>query len=192
MIGWLTGTVREIDPSGVLLLETGGGVGYELAVSMQTLCNHPVGSRIELSVHTHVREDQISLFGFANARERALFRKLINISGIGAKTALAMLSALGGVELMRAIDRADAAAIARTPGIGLKTAQRLILELKGKLELESDEKGAADSGNKVAGDVRSALQNLGYKPAQIEAAMKTLPESDDFAALFRDALKAMK
>ncbi|HXH71503.1 MAG TPA: Holliday junction branch migration protein RuvA, partial [Mariprofundaceae bacterium] len=125
MIGWLSGTVRDLDPAGIVVLET-SGVGYELSVSLQTLCKLKQGDKAELHVHTHVREDQITLFGFASRRERALFRKLNTVSGIGARMALNLMSGMPADELLAAIDGGDETAIARTPGIGKKTAQRLI------------------------------------------------------------------
>ncbi len=186
MIGWLAGTVREIDPAGYLLLDV-NGVGYDVHVSMQTLCQQKNGQKAELYIHTHVREDQITLFGFGSVRERELFRKLNTVSGIGARTAIALLSGMSVDELLAAIDSGNDTAIARTPGIGKKTAQRLILELKGKLV--AGESGSASGG--MLADLRSALENLGYKPAQIDAALKTLEVSDDFEKMFRMALKAL-
>lgn len=186
MIGWLKGQVRDLDPAGLLLVDT-GGIGYEVMVSLQTLCRFKVGDAAELSIHTHVREDQITLFGFADRAERELFRKLNTVSGIGARMALNLMSGMTGEELIRAIESGDDAAIARTPGIGKKTAQRLILELQGKLG------GEAVSGSPASGissDVRSALINLGYKPAQIDAALKQV-EAADFESMFRAALKAL-
>lgn len=188
MIGWLQGNVREIDPAGLALIET-QGIGYEVLVSMQTLCSLKVGEKAAMHIHTHVREDQITLFGFANTRERTLFRKLNTVSGIGARTALNMMSGMPLEELLHAIEQGDDTAIARTPGIGKKTAQRVILELKGKLTVDSD--GIAGTSSPVAGDVRSALGNLGYKPAQIDKALKSIDASTDFENAFKAALKAI-
>lgn len=189
MIGWLSGKVRELDPTGSLLLDV-NGVGYDVVVSMQTLCRFETGNTAELFIHTHVREDQLMLFGFASQRERALFRKLTNVSGIGARMGMNILSAMSVEELLAAIDSADDVAIARTPGIGKKTAQRLILELKGKLS--ADASGTpATAAHSVAADVRSALANLGYKPAQIDAAMKHVKDTGDLESMFRAAMKAL-
>lgn len=188
MIGWLQGNVREIDPAGLVVLET-QGVGYEVSVSMQTLCSLKVGETAPLHIHTHVREDQITLFGFASTRERALFRKLNTVSGIGARTALNMLSGMPLEELLQAIEQGNDAAIARTPGIGKKTAQRVILELKGKLAIESE--GGTPAASPVGEDVRSALTNLGYKPAQIDKAVKNIDAAADFESAFKAALKAI-
>jgi len=187
LIGWLSGIVRELDPSGLVIIET-GGIGYEVSLSLQTLCKLKQGEMAELSIHTYVREDQITLFGFANAAERALFRKLTSVSGIGARMGLNLMSGMSTEDLVRAIENADDLAIARTPGIGKKTAQRLILELQGKLNAT-----AVTAGVKVTNsndDVRSALANLGYKPAQIDAALKKV-EPADFETMFRATLKEL-
>jgi len=188
MIGWLSGTVRELDPAGLVIVET-GGIGYEIALSLQTLCKLKQGEKAELSIHTYVREDQITLFGFANGSERTLFRKLTSVSGIGARMGLNLMSGMSTEDLVRAIENADDVAIARTPGIGKKTAQRLILELQGKL----DAGVVSGSGSTISNsndDVRSALANLGYKPVQIDAALKKV-EPADFETMFRNTLKAL-
>jgi holliday junction DNA helicase RuvA len=190
MIGWLSGTVRHLDPVGSIVLDT-GGVGYEVHLSLQALCRLQQDQQAELFIHTHVREDQITLFGFSSLTERALFRKLTTVSGIGARLGLNLMSGMPVEELMQAIDRGDDAAIAHTPGIGKKTAQRLILELKGKLEAGHVSGAAAQPGEAIAEDVRSALINLGYKPAQIDAALKRAGVHEDFESLFRDTLKAL-
>ncbi|ATX81942.1 Holliday junction DNA helicase subunit RuvA [Mariprofundus ferrinatatus] len=187
MIGWLSGTVRELDPAGLVIVES-GGVGYEIALSLQTLCKLKQGQKAELSIHTYVREDQITLFGFANSAERKLFRKLNTVSGIGARMALNLMSGMSTDELVNAIESSDDIAIARTPGIGKRTAQRLIIELQGKLDAGTTSGGAAISSSNE--DVRSALTNLGYKPAQIDAALKKV-EPADFETMFRNTLKAL-
>jgi len=187
MIGWLSGTIREIDPAGIVLLET-GGVGYEITMSLQTLVKLKQGERAELSIHTHVREDQITLFGFGNGSERSMFRKLTTVSGIGARMALNLMSGMAADEFITAIENADDLAIARTPGIGKKTAQRLILELQGKLGAAAGSSSSLQSNH--LSEVRSALTNLGYKPAQLDAALKKV-EPADFETMFRAALKAL-
>ncbi|MDX8411772.1 MAG: Holliday junction branch migration protein RuvA [Mariprofundaceae bacterium] len=187
MIGWLSGAVRHVDPAGLALIDA-GGVGYEVHVPMQTLCQLRVGEPAALFIHTHVREDQITLFAFADIRERALFRQLTGVSGIGARTGLNILSGMSRQDLLLAVEAADVAAISRIPGIGKKTAQRLILELKGKLVDETDAMPAASS---ITADVRSALLNLGYKPAQVDGALKAIGNEQDFEAAFKAALKGM-
>jgi holliday junction DNA helicase RuvA len=190
MIGWLSGTVRDIDPVGLVVLDT-GGVGYEVHLSLQTLCRLQQGQKAELHIHTHVREDQLMLFGFGSPAERALFRKLTTVSGIGARLGLNLMSGISVEDLMQAIEHGDDAAIARTPGIGKKTAQRLILELKGKLDSGHVSGVATPAGNAIAEDVRSALINLGYKPAQIDPALKRAGAHDNFESMFRETLKAL-
>jgi len=187
MIGWLSGTVRVLDPTGGVLLDT-GGIGYDVTVSLQTLCKLRQGEAAELSIHTYVREDQITLFGFSNASERVIFRKLTSVSGIGARMALNLMGGMSTEDLVCAIEQSDDLSLARTPGIGKKTAQRLILELQGKLGGAPAE-GGSMIGNKAA-EVRSALTNLGYRPAQIDIALKRI-ELADFETMFRAALKAM-
>ena len=188
MIGWLSGTIRELDPTGSVLLET-NGIGYDVAVSMQSLCTLKQGQAASLYIHTYVREDQLALFGFTSAQERQLFRKLNTVSGVGARTALNMMSGMPFSELLQAIENADDAAIARTPGIGKKTAQRLILELKGKLATDVED-GSTPLSNE-ASDIRSALLNLGYKPAQVDKALKDIDITIGFDGAFRAALKAI-
>jgi len=185
MIGWLSGNVREIDPAGTVIIDT-GGIGYEINMSLQTLCTFKQGSKTELSIHTHVREDQITLFGFANSSERSMFRKLITVSGIGARMALNLMSGMPSDDLVHAIESSDDLALARTPGIGKKTAQRLILELQGKLGAIATTTGPTVTNH--LSEVRSALTNLGYKPAQLDAALKRI-EPADFETMFRAALK---
>ena len=187
MIGWLSGTIKELDPAGTILLDT-GGIGYDVSVSLQTLCKLNQGARAELMIHTHVREDQITLFGFLNGSERSLFRRLTQVSGIGARMALNLMSGMPTEELMQAIESGDDLAISRMPGIGKKTAQRLILELQGKLDMGAAASGA--TGKSSNDDLRSALVNLGYKPAQVEQALRKL-EPADFETMFRAALKAL-
>ncbi|HID37770.1 MAG TPA: Holliday junction branch migration protein RuvA [Ghiorsea sp.] len=189
MISWLSGMVRELDPSGIVVLNV-NGVGYEVSVSMQTLVTMKLGESAELQIHSHVREDQFTLFGFADNKERALFRNLNKVTGIGAKTALNLMSGMNAVDLMQAIENSDDVAIARTPGIGKKTAQRLILELRGKL-VDADVVGGASPSNSLHHDVKSALINLGYKPIQIDKVLKAVDSSLGFEDTFRVALKAL-
>ena len=186
MIGWLHGKVRDLDPTGSVLIET-QGVGYDVSVSIQSLASLKQGEQASLYIHTHVREDQLMLFGFITASERELFRKLNTVSGIGARMALNLMSGMSANELLQAIENADDAAIARTPGIGKKTAQRLILELRGKLTGDENINAAHDE----TGDIRSALANLGYKPVQIDKALKDVDVTIGFDKAFRLALKAI-
>jgi len=188
MIGWLSGIVREIDPAGTVILDT-GGIGYEITMSLQTLCKLKQGEKSELSIHTHVREDQITLFGFSNSAERSMFRKLTSVSGIGARMALNLMSGMSMDDFIRAIESADDLALARTPGIGKKTAQRLILELQGKLGEISEGSSSPVVANHLS-EVRSALSNLGYKASQLDVVLKKV-EPADFESMFRAALKLL-
>ena len=191
MISWLSGIVQELDPSGIVILNV-DGVGYEVHVSMYTLCTLKVSEQAALQIHSHIREDQFTLFGFADHQERALFRNLNKVSGVGAKTALNLMSGMNTENLIQAIEHSDDVAIARTPGIGKKTAQRLILELRGKLV---DDIGAASAGGVSAQslqhDVKSALVNLGYKAAQVEKVLAKVDATLDFEEMFRAALKML-
>ncbi|MBF0282362.1 MAG: Holliday junction branch migration protein RuvA [Zetaproteobacteria bacterium] len=189
MIGWLSGCVQTLEPSGNILLSTQSGVGYDVHVSIQTLCTLKVGETANLYIHTYVREDQLALFGFLHLQERALFRQLNNVTGIGARTAMSLLSGMPLDAFQRAIENGDDTTIARTPGIGKKTAQRLILELKGKLCIDDSSPMHTSSGEHA--DVHSALVNLGYKPAQISSVLKNLDAGGDFQSLLKHALKAL-
>jgi len=189
MIGWLSGIPRELDPIGIILLDV-QGVGYEVSVSLQTLCSVKLGEKTNLNIHTYVREDQITLFGFTTPAERSMFRQLNKVSGIGARMALNLMSGMSASDLATAIEQADDVTIARTPGIGKKTAQRLILELQGKLNTEHTSDATA-SGNHELHDVRSALLNLGYKLPQIDAALKSVDTSLGFEAIFKATLKTL-
>ena len=192
MISWLSGVVLELDPSGMVVLNV-NGVGYEVLVSMHTLCALKAGEQAALQIHSHIREDQFTLFGFSDGKERSLFRNLNKVSGIGAKTALNLMSGMNALDLMLAIENSDDVAIARTPGIGKKTAQRLILELRGKLvdDLADQTSGAGVAANTLHHDVKSALVNLGYKAAQVDKALKSVDSSLDFEAMFRATLKLL-
>ncbi len=182
MIGWLRGTVRATSPTGLLVLEV-SGVGYEVQTPPALAAGLRIGETAELFVHTLVREDELSLFGFASAEERDWFRRLLGVAGVGAKTALALLSALAPKELAAAIAQGDAARLARTPGIGKKTAERIVLELRDKTEPQHVASGVLE-------DVRLALLNLGYKPREVERALAKAPP-EDFEAALKAALKAL-
>ncbi|MDX8398356.1 MAG: Holliday junction branch migration protein RuvA [Mariprofundaceae bacterium] len=190
MIGWLSGTVRDIDTTGAILLNI-NGVGYDVSVSLQTLCNLQLGESASLYIHSYVREDQFTLFGFTDQNERSMFRKLNKVSGIGARTALSLMSGMSTTELAHAIEQADDLAIARTPGIGKKTAMRLILELQGKLDMDLDSNTGTQKSNHALNDLRSALLNLGYKPIQVDKALKAADTSQGFEHGFKTALKAL-
>ena len=186
MIGRLTGKLVAKHPPQVLL--DVGGVAYEVDVPMSTFFNLPAtGESVTLHTHLLVREDAQVLYGFATLEERAAFRKLIRISGVGARTALAVLSGLSVAELAQAVALQETARLTRVPGIGKKTAERLLLELKGKLAdaVPSETKGG--SGN----DVLNALIGLGYSDKEALAAVKGLAPGLAVTEGIRAALKAL-
>lgn len=178
-----------------------GGVGYDVSISVATYTELPaVGAEATLFVHTHVREDQIALFGFAAVREKTLFEKLLTISGIGPKLAITVLSGIAVDRLVAAIRAQDHGTLTKIPGIGKKTAERVVLELKDKLDglaVTAPEAGAAGvQYGPVGEDAFSALVNLGYgRPAAqkaIEAAIEKDPAvAGGFEALFRAAMAAI-
>jgi Holliday junction DNA helicase RuvA len=186
VIGRLSGKLVAKNPPQVLLEVA--GVGYEIDVPMSTFFNLPAtGAAVALHTHLVVREDAHVLYGFATVEERAAFRKLIRISGVGARTALSVLSGLSVAELAQAVTLQETARLTRVPGIGKKTAERLLLELKGKLAdtLPADTK--AGSGN----DVLNALLGLGYSEKEALAAVKGLPAGLAVTEGIRAALKAL-
>ena len=168
------------------------GVGYEVDVPMSTFCNLPAeGQEITLLTHFVVREDAMLLYGFATAAERQTFRALIRISGIGPRIALAVLSGMSTNDFAAAVENGDAALLTRVPGIGKKTAERLVLELKGKL-IGSAFAGAlmpAASANQA--DITSALVALGYSEREAQAAVRTLPADIGVSDGIRQALKSL-
>jgi Holliday junction DNA helicase RuvA len=190
MIGRLTGRLVEKTPPQVLL--DVHGVGYELDVPMSTFYNLPaLGETVVLLTQFVVREDAQVLFGFLTAAERATFRELVKISGVGPRTALSILSGLSVSELAQAVTRQDGARLVKVPGIGKKTAERLLLELKGKLGADL----AAPAGGVVLsdaqGDIAQALQALGYNEREAQAALKALPADVGVSDGIKLALKAL-
>ena len=164
-----------------------GGVAYELDVPMSTFYSLPAtGEAVSLYTHLVVREDAHTLYGFATLEERTVFRQLIRISGVGARTALAVLSGLSVNDLARAVTLQDAAPLTRVPGIGKKTAERLLLELKGKLA-----EASATAAGGAASDVVNALVSLGYSDKEALAAVKDLSPGMPVAEAIRAALKAL-
>lgn len=200
MIGHLKGAVLEKHPNQVIL-ET-AGVGYEVQIPVSTFTSLPdVGASASLRIHTHVREDAIVLFGFATPEEKALFERLISVSGIGPKLGITVLSGLATADLVAAIRSSDVATLVRVPGIGKKTAERIVLELKDKLSavdaagksVTPPETGPAYSN--LDRDVISALQNLGCtRPAAEEAVrkVKAKEQPDNFEPYFRAALALVR
>lgn len=189
MIGRLHGKLLEKNPPQILIDVS--GVGYEVDVPMSTFCNLPeVGGELTLYTHFVVREDAELLYGFATLAERAVFRALIKISGVGPKIALALLSGITVDQLKDAVDRGETGLLTKVPGIGKKTAERLVLELKGKLAGT----GAATAAVPTSGaraDVAAALIALGYSEREAAAAAKKLPEDCTVNDGLRLALKSL-
>jgi len=178
------------------LIVSVGGVGYDVLVPLSTMyaIGEP-GSRVALRIHTHVREDALQLFGFATVLEQSLFERLISVSGIGPKVGLSVLSGIEPAELIRAIRTSDLARLTRIPGVGKKTAERIVLELKDRLpESGVAEPVPAQPGDDVRDDVLSALTNLGYQRATVEKTVdKVLAAAEDrsFEPLLRATLKLL-
>lgn len=188
MIGRLTGVIAEKAPPQVLI--DVNGVGYEVDVPMSTFYNLPnLGERATLLTHFIVREDAQILFGFGSAQERETFRQLIRISGVGPRTALSILSGLSVAELGQAVSLQEAGRLTRIPGIGKKTAERLMLELKGKLG--ADLALPASVASEAQADVLQALVALGYSDKEAAAALKALPPDVGVSEGIKLALKAL-
>jgi Holliday junction DNA helicase RuvA len=190
MIGRLAGTLLEKNPPQILLDVQ--GVAYEVDVPMSTFYNLPAtGERVTLFTHLVVREDAHLLFGFGSDGERRAFRQLVKISGIGARTALSVLSGLSVAELAQAVTLQESGRLTKIPGIGKKTAERLLLELKDKLGMDVT---ATVGGNRTpppSSDVLHALVALGYSDKEAVAAIKQLPEGVAVADGIRQALKLL-
>jgi len=188
MIGKLTGTLSDKNPP--MLLVDCGGVGYEVHVPMSTFYNLPaVGDKVSLLTHFVVREDAQILYGFGSPAEREAFRQLIKISGVGPRTALSVLSGMSVSELAQAVTLQEAGRLVKVPGIGKKTAERLLLELKGKL--------GADIGlptslaNDAQADILQALLALGYSDKEAAVSLKALPADVGVSDGIKLALKAL-
>lgn len=189
MIGRIEGRLLEKNPPGILV--DANGVGYEIDVPMSTFYQLPaISERVTLLTHLTVREDAHQLYGFATNSERAAFRELIKISGVGARTALAVLSGLSVTELAQTITLQESARLTRVPGIGKKTAERLLLELKGKLgaDLGTAKTSAASH---AATDVIRALLALGYNEREANAAVRGMPAEASVSDGIRYALKSL-
>jgi holliday junction DNA helicase RuvA len=203
MIGKLKGVVDAVGEAHVII--DVGGVGYEVQASARTLRALQTGEVVSLAIETHVREDAIRLYGFTSEVERAWFRTLQTIQGVGAKVALAVLGTLSTQDLANAIALQNWGAVEQSPGVGKKLAQRIVAELKDKapalsvaglkLPAGSAKGAAAAAANNAAAEAISALTNLGYQPGQashaIAAAMQELGDGADTAALIRRGLKEL-
>jgi Holliday junction DNA helicase RuvA len=194
MIGRITGTLLEKNPPQITV--DAGGIGYEIDVPMSTFYNLPAaGERVSLHTHLVVREDAHLMFGFLTEDERAMFRQLLKISGVGARTALAILSGLSVAEIAQAVVMQDAGRLVKIPGIGKKTAERLLLELKDRLpkaQLSGSAKvGAGATVPDATSDILNALLALGYNEREALGAMKQLPPDASVSDGIRQALKLL-
>lgn len=190
MIGFLNGAVAGSSPEGCYL--DVGGVGYKLSCSAATLANLPErGAMVRLWTHTYVREDSLALYGFATEAERWMFEALLGVAGVGPKVALQVCSAFSPESFRRALATDDIDAISSVPGIGKKTAGRMVLDLKEKLQLPDLE--VVGGGQDSLAEARSALQNLGYSPAEVRAALSGLAprEEDTVADVIKSALRVL-
>jgi len=199
MIAYLRGALLEKHPNAVIV-ET-NGIGYEVTIPVSAYFSLPdKGAEVRLHIHTHVREDALSLFGFVSSSDKALFEKLITVSGIGPKLAVTALGGLPAIELAAAIRSGSIEQLVRIPGVGKKTAERMVLELRDKLDLaglpaRADAAPAKGAYNATEEDVISALMNFGAGRGAAEAAVtraRSSTEPNDFDALFRRALKLVR
>lgn len=190
MIGRLHGTLLEKNPPQILV--DCGGVGYEVDVPMSTFYNlPPVGEKVTLLTQQIVREDAHLLYGFGSAEERLTFRQLLKVNGIGARTALSILSGMSVADLAQAVTLQEAARLTRVPGIGKKTAERLLLELKGKLGADLGDNAGAVTVHDAANDILNALLALGYSDKEAALAVKPLPTDVGVSEGIKLALKGL-
>jgi Holliday junction DNA helicase RuvA len=188
MIGKLTGILSDKNPPQVVI--DCGGVGYEVQVPMSTFYNLPgLGDKVSLLTHFVVREDAQILYGFGSAPERAAFRELIKISGVGPRTALSVLSGMSVGELSQAVTLQEAGRLIKVPGIGKKTAERLLLELKGKLGADIGPSSATVNDSQA--DILQALLALGYSDKEAAASLKALPADVGVSDGIKLALKSL-
>ena len=190
MIGRLTGTLSDKNPPQVLV--DCNGVGYEVDVPMSTFYNLPgLGDRVTLLTHFVVREDAQILYGFGTQPERQAFRQLIKISGVGPRTALAVLSGMSVGDIAQAVTAQDASRLVKVPGIGKKTAERLLLELKGKVGADLGLPGGGSPVTDHQADILQALVALGYSDKEAQAALKSLPKDASVSDGIKQALKQL-
>lgn len=198
MIALLRGVLVEKHPNQAIVEIA--GVGYDVNIPVSTYTQLPdPGAEVRLRIHTHMREDALALYGFLTGDEKALFEKLIGVSGIGPTAAVKILSGLAAPDLIRAIQRGEVERLVRVPGVGKKTAERLVLELRDKLPALSGEEAAAPAAaapfSAIEQDVLSALLNLGCARPQAENAVrkaKAAGAASDFEPLFRKALELVR
>ncbi|QDX20268.1 Holliday junction branch migration protein RuvA [Pandoraea pnomenusa] len=190
MIGRISGTLLEKNPPHILV--DCQGVGYEISVPMSTFFNLPnVGERVTLLTQFIVREDAQLLFGFGSPDERNTFRELLKISGVGARTALAILSGMSVADIAQAVTLQESGRLTKIPGIGKKTAERLLLELKGKLGAQLGTVAGVATSHDHKSDVVNALLALGYSDKEALAAVKSVPEGTGVSEGIKHALKSL-
>jgi Holliday junction DNA helicase RuvA len=190
VIASLRGVVLERALDGTVLFEV-GGVGYAVVVSPRVLAELEPSSNAFLYVHHHIREDAQTLYGFLSRDERATFQILLATHGVGPALAMAILATHPPTALVDIVAGADVGALTLVPGVGRKTAERLLIELKSRLSVPVLDPGGSTAGGSVIGDVREALAGLGYGFDEIREALRELPASDDAPTLLRDALKML-
>ncbi|HWS70978.1 MAG TPA: Holliday junction branch migration protein RuvA [Thermoanaerobaculia bacterium] len=195
MIGYLEGKLKRLDASAALIVAN--GVGYDVHISLQTYYKLEGKPEAALTIHTHVREDMLALYGFATDEEKFAFEKLISISGIGPTLAQKILSGIDPPDLADAVARGDTRKLSSIPGVGKKTAERICLELRDKLVFDAAKAVAPSSPSRTSidDDVHSALVNLGYRPKDAEvaldAARKQLGNEAEFSPLLKMALRQL-
>lgn len=195
MIAHLRGKLIGKQPNQAIV--EAGGVGYDVTISVSTFSDLPQeGAEVALFIHTHVREDALALFGFLQMAEKQLFERLISVSGIGPKLAITVLSGMSAESLIAALRAGDAGALTRIPGIGKKTAERMVLELRDKVEKLATGPASISSTSQVDEDVISALVNLGYQRAAAEKAIASARTQlngagVEFEKLFRATMGAL-
>lgn len=191
MIGRITGTLIELSPPSICV--QAGGLGYELDVPMSTLYKLPaLGQEVHLYTHLSIRDDAHVLYGFMTADERSAFKALIKVTGIGARTALSVLSGMSVEDLADAIENQESGMLIKVPGIGKKTAERLLLELRDKISHLAGQARPADSTHPASGnDALNALLALGYSNNEARRALNGLPEGLSVSDSIRQALKAL-
>jgi len=192
MIGYLRGTLLERPEPGEVIIDV-QGVGYRVSVPTSVAASvGAAGNEVRLHVHTHVREDAIILYGFAHADERRCFEALLGAHGVGPTLALAILSSLSPAALSTAVLEDDAATLCAVPGVGRKTAARLLLELKARLDLPNlDGSGAGSTLGSARGEAREALVGLGYGPDEIRGALEAVEDQPSVEELVRSALREL-
>jgi Holliday junction DNA helicase RuvA len=195
MIAHIRGTLIAKHPNQAII--EAAGVGYDVTITVPTFSALPaLGTSVALHIHTHVREDALALFGFLQAEEKKLFERLIQVSGIGPKLAITILSGMAAAEMVGAIRGGELARLTRIPGIGKKTAERMVVELRDKLAAFGEPE-APPAASAVEEDVLSALVNLGYQRAAAERALAVASRTaasngpGTFDTLFREALNAL-